>query len=223
MSVNKKQQIKVPFKACSTVIPILSLLSNGQFPIHVPGRVIIYSFGWCYVGARMKHWCIRPTWSHRRKPSGFLYNCECVKTWCISRSIIMCTVCSLKRAMLKCIIVKKNWYHDHWCVLSRSLEMLWASAFHFISSLLLLECHLQVKCKQFLHSIQQNIWYEICPKWKQKQLIIWTTACDGCSLAFFCITEQLYQYLDTTEWESPVSMSSLNSRLGWWLKIKVIY
>lgn len=51
----------------------------------------------------------------------------------------------------------KNVYHDHWCVLSHSLEMLSASVFHFISSLLLLECHLQVKCKQFLHNIQQNI------------------------------------------------------------------
>ncbi len=145
------------------------------------------------------HACIHPRWLHRRKTTGFLYHCDCVKTWCISRSIIMCTVCSLckmSNAKMHHSKKKKKLYHDHWCVFSSSLEMLSASVFHFISSLLLFECHLQVKCKQFLYDIQQNIWCDICPKWKQKELIICITACNDCSLAFFCITEQLYQYLD---------------------------
>lgn len=143
-----------------------------------------------------------------------------------SRSIIMCTVCHMslcwKWAKLKCIIVKK-WYHDHSCVFSSSLEMLSALVFHFISFLLLLECRLQVKCKQFLHNIQWSIWYEISPKWQQKQLIIWISACNGCSLAFFCITEQIQRYLDTSKWKSSVSLLSLNRQLGWWQKIKAIY
>lgn len=83
---------------------------------------------------------------------------------------------------------QKYWYPDHWCVLSGSLEMLSAAIFPFISSLLLLECRLQVKCKPFPHNIQQSIWYEICPKWHQKQLIIWITACNGSSLAFFFLS-----------------------------------
>lgn len=125
-------------------------------------------------------------------PAGFLHCCECVVTYCTPKSIAMCTVCSFSLCkMYKMLCRQKYWYHDHWCVLSRSLEMLSVLKFPFISSPLLFKCRLQVKCKAFHHNIQQSIWYEICPKWQQKQLIIWITACNGCSLAFFCITEEL--------------------------------
>lgn len=77
-----------------------------------------------------------------------------------------------------------------------SLEMLSDSVFHFISFLLLLKCHLQVKCKQFLRNIQQNSWYEICPTWRQRQLIIWIIACIGCSVAFSALLNNF-----TTMWQ----------------------
>lgn len=41
MSLRKKHQIEV---ACSyTVLPVLSPLRDGQFPMDVPDRIIIYS------------------------------------------------------------------------------------------------------------------------------------------------------------------------------------
>lgn len=173
----------------------------------------------------LMHICIHPRWLHRQKPTGFLYHCEFVKTWCMSRCIIMCTLCSLslcaKWAVLKCIIVKKI---DIKTIGVFSVAPL--RCFQLVYFILFPPCCFysvtyKLSANNF-SNILQNIWYEICPKWKQKRLIIWITACNDCSLVFSALLNNFTNIL-TPPNEKLLSMPFLNTWRGWWLKIRVIY
>lgn len=201
-----KYHSKLAARLCKLYL-VLFQIGNFQWMFQVESLFISLDDFMCKDEALM-HICIHPRWLHRQKPTGFLYHCEFVKTWCMSRCIIMCTLCSLslcaKWAVLKCIIVKKI---DIKTIGVFSVAPL--RCFQLVYFILFPPCCFcsvtyKLSANNF-SNILQNIWYEICPKWKQKRLIIWITACNDCSLVFFCITEQLYQYLDTTKWETSVN------------------